>query len=68
MPTSFCKKPFEFIVGFRVWIGVFFFVYFLAAMAMILIILSTLNDIRDEVYLIKMENSSEEFIKMNFVI
>jgi len=35
IPTPFYKKPFEFIVGFRIWIGIFLFAYFLTAMSVI---------------------------------
>ena len=35
IPTPFYKKPFEFIVGFRIWIGVFLFAYFLTATSII---------------------------------
>ncbi len=35
IPTPFYKKPFEFIVGFRVWFGAFFLAYFLVAMSAI---------------------------------
>lgn len=35
IPTPFYKKPFEFIVGYRSWILVFVFSYFLTAMSVI---------------------------------
>ena len=35
IPTPFYNKPFEFIVGFRIWISVFLFAYFLTAMSII---------------------------------
>lgn len=35
IPTPFYKKPFEFIIGFRIWIGVFLFAYFLTVMSLI---------------------------------
>lgn len=35
IPTPFYNKPFEFIVGFRIWLIVFLFAYFLTAMSII---------------------------------